>query len=145
MTDWQPESGTNYSSPPATVTGGAAMTFPGERRRTPRFAAQRPTQVELSVVIEFQVLELSEIGVLLLCEGEFGIGDGTQVHTLLAREPFSACIEVKRVREIQAQSAHGPKRYLVSAAFVSLDDKNTRRLRQFIPQRLLVTSSGREH
>jgi hypothetical protein len=138
MSDWQakPTAASSQSSDATEIPGTLVPSvFPGDRRRTPRLTPRHPTQVELSAVMDIEVLDLSETGVLLACDCVLDIGHRTQVRILLGREPFVAWIEVKRIAEIKGQSGRSPGRYLVGAVFTSVDDHSARALRQFLPSR----------
>jgi hypothetical protein len=86
-------------------------------------------------VTGIQVLDLSDKGVLLLCDGPLGVAHRTRLHMLIGCEPFVASIEVTRVQEVRRRADAGVKRYLVGAVFTSMDDKSAGSLRRFLPSR----------
>ena len=103
-----------------------------DRRRVPRFVPEQGLEVQLSLVTGFQVLELSAAGMLLSSDRAFVAGERTQVHTMLADEPFSARVEVKAVRQFSSGQGQASNRHVIAAAFVSFDHGSDRTLRRFL-------------
>jgi hypothetical protein len=102
-----------------------------DRRRRARVVPEQAVEIQLSVVTGFQVLEVNAAGMLLMCDRAFVAGERTQIHTMLANEPFSARVEITRVRQVPSGDVqHYGK--LVAAAFMSFDNNSYRTLRRFL-------------
>jgi hypothetical protein len=84
--------------------------------------------------MDIEVVDLSDGGVLLSCDCPLDVGYRMPLNILLGREPFVSWIEVRRVDEVHVKPG-GSKRHLIGAVFTSLDAKNARVLRQFLPSR----------
>ena len=135
MTNWH-QAPTKVTARPAEVTdvtrAAAVPTLAHERRRHPRLGSTSALQAELSLSMDIEILDLSDGGVLLTCDCPLEVGYRMPLQILLPRDPFVTSIEVRRVEEVQSTPG-GSRRYLIGAAFTSLDGKSARVLRQFLP------------
>jgi hypothetical protein len=133
MTEWSLHRASDPGAASASADAeGGASAAPDERRRTPRHAPAREAQAELSMVLDVEVVDLSETGALLSTDRRLGIGHRLHIRTVLGREPFAAWLEVMRVEEVRRLALGRQKRYLVGGRFMSVDDANARTLKRFL-------------
>jgi hypothetical protein len=92
------------------------------------------TLVGLRAVLEIEVIDLSQRGLLLTCACRLQVGHRMPVHMVLGREPFMAWIEVTRVEEARVRGKWDQSRYLAGAIFTSLDERSKRTLDKFLPR-----------
>jgi c-di-GMP-binding flagellar brake protein YcgR len=101
-----------------------------ERRRYPRRRPAADIAITLRANYNAEVLDISGGGALISTPAHVARGQRGSLRTLLAREPFSAVVEVLRV-DIGTRSG-GERRNHVGLGFVSLDDNSRKNLQRFI-------------
>jgi hypothetical protein len=110
----------------------SALVEPGppERRKYPRGPAPDTLHVTLPVVLDVDIVDLSENGLLFRSRASVAVGQRLQVRTVLGEEPFVSWVEVVRVDPSRA-NGNGP-RFSVGAVFTSREGESARRLKQFL-------------
>jgi len=109
-----------------------AVAEPGqpERRKYPRGPAPGTLHVSLPVVLDIDIVDISQGGLLFHSKLALVVGQRLQVRTLLGEEPFVSWVEVVRA-DPNRSNGNGP-RFSVGAVFTSRDGEGARRLRQFL-------------
>lgn len=102
----------------------------GDRRKYPRGVAPNSLHIDLPIVLDVTVVDISETGVLFRCSYPVSVGQRLHLRTVLGAEPFVAWLEVVRIDERRPPDA-GP-RFSVGAVFTGSDGENIRRLQQFL-------------
>lgn len=105
-------------------------TPPVDRRRYPRHPPGEDIRLELPVTVNAEVLDISGGGAQISTTAPLLVGQRAQLRMLLDRQPFTAWFEVKRV-EMGTQTSR-EHRYRVAAQFISIDERNSEVLRQFL-------------
>jgi c-di-GMP-binding flagellar brake protein YcgR len=111
-------------------TPTSVATLAVERRRHPRVAPLGGLHVSVPIVMSTEIIDLSSGGALLSTSEPLAIGQRAHLRTLLAGQPFSAWVEVRRVHR-DAASARDAGHQL-GVAFTALDDASRRTLSRFV-------------
>jgi c-di-GMP-binding flagellar brake protein YcgR len=101
-----------------------------ERRRHPRRRPAADIAITLRANYNAEVLDISGGGALISTPAHLIRGQRGSLRTLLAREPFSAVVEVLRV-DVGTRNG-GERRNHAGLGFVSLDDNSRKTLQRFI-------------
>ena len=109
-----------------------ALGEPGqpERRKYLRGVAPSTLHVDLPVVLDVDIVDISEGGFLFRSPAPLAVGQRLQIRTVLGEEPFVSWVEVVRVDPTRA-NGNGP-RFSVGAVFTSREGESARRLKQFL-------------
>jgi hypothetical protein len=111
--------------------GPHASSYTGpERRRYPRVSPADEVTVTVSMVTDTELLDISASGALLSTTARLLVGERAHLRVLLAREPFNAWVQVRRV---QAGTMIGTEsRHRLGVTFSGLDDTSRRTLQRFM-------------
>ena len=107
------------------------MDRPGlERRKEPRAAGEHLARVDLPLLLDVEVLDVSASGLLFTSPEPLRIGQHAKLRTVFGDVPFSATVEIRRcVRSRDTQ--HG---FYVGARFAGLDEAMHRTVSRFLSQ-----------
>jgi hypothetical protein len=101
-----------------------------ERRRFPRHNLRRHAVVHVPVVHEVQLVDVSRTGILFACARPFAVGQRVEIRAVLARQPFSASIQIVRSAQHDAAATKGALCF--GATILGVDDASRRTLQSFL-------------
>jgi len=105
--------------------------FP-ERRRSPRVSLPRLDVTLLPPPENVQVLDISVMGVLLYSSRRLTPGARGSLRLNLARVPFVAEVEIRRVAAVGVTSGHSG--YRIGATFVGITPEHQHLIERFASQ-----------
>jgi c-di-GMP-binding flagellar brake protein YcgR len=99
-----------------------------ERRKTPRAELRVNEVCRLELRQRVQLLDISQSGALLGCEGGLPVGSRGQFRTGLAAMPFSAEVSVRR-QQVRSSTR---KQVSLGTQFAAMDERSQQNLEQFL-------------
>ncbi len=115
-----------------------------EKRRTPRTPVAKGTRGQLKSTIPVEILNLSEMGLLLEVASTLRPGSTYDLSAILGGVPFSGLVRVTRCRAggFAADAVGGRLLiYRAGAEFVGLSEQQTSGLRRAVSKRLASGAS----
>jgi hypothetical protein len=112
-------------------TAGVTAALEGERRRSARSPAAEGASLQLPLIHDVDLVDISQGGVLIATNATLRIGQRALLRILLNREPLVASVEILRLEPdtlVGAESTH--RRY--GARFLAVDDRARRTINAFL-------------
>jgi len=101
-----------------------------ERRRHPRVTAPDGLLLSVPIVINAEVLDISNGGALLSASDPLDVGNRGHLRMLLDREPFNAWVEVRRIHPGTVTGRE--VRHRIGVSFTAVDAASRRTLQRFV-------------